>query len=155
MKTTMEMLIVQIFDDVYRARPVRTAETLKKYRAIGAVPLTIRTITATTHTLGHSPPNAKQRNQLIPGIHRGRKFVSVRCRVQVVQQLHVSAVQVRIQTGLVLRSVSAEGTVKLWFHAALVLQMPRQTGVVIVHLAAVLARIGDSLTVQVAHRPRL
>ena len=58
----------------------------------------------------------------------------------------------RVQAGFVLRSVRAEWTVELGFHPAFVLQMPRQTGVVIVHLAAILARIGDFLAVEVSHR---
>lgn len=65
------------------------------------------------------------------------------------------AVQMGIQAGLVLGPVRAERTVELWFHAALVLQMPRQAGVVIVYFAAVLARIGDFLAVEVAQRVSL
>lgn len=92
---------------------------------------------------------------LIAGIHGWGQLVSVWHRVEFAQELHMPAVEVSVQAGLVLRSVRAEGTVELWFHAALVLQMPGQAGVVIVHFATVLARVGDSLAVQVARRTLL
>ena len=67
----------------------------------------------------------------------------------------MSAIQVGVQAGFVLRSVRAEGTVEFWFHATFMLQMSCQAGVVIVYLATVLARIGDFLAVKVAQRTRL
>ena len=92
------------------------------------------------------------RQLLIPGIHGGRQLVPIWHSVKFAQKFHMPAVQMRVQAGFVLRSVRAEWTVELGFHPAFVLQMPRQTGVVIVHLAAILARIGDFLAVEVSHR---
>ena len=93
--------------------------------------------------------------RLIASVHRGRQLIPIWHRVEFAQQFHMPAIQVGVQAGFVLRSVRAEGTVELWFHATFVLQMSRQAGVVIVHLATVLARIGDFLAVKVAQRTRL
>ena len=57
----------------------------------------------------------------------------------------MSAVEVSVETGLVLRLIRAQRTVELWLDAAFVLQVPGQTRVVIVHLTAVLARISYPL----------
>lgn len=92
---------------------------------------------------------------LVASVHGRRELVPVRHRVELAEELHVSAVQMGVQAGLVLRPVRAQGTVELGLHAALVLQMPRQARVVIVDLAAVLAGIGDPSTVEEPHRPRL
>lgn len=54
-----------------------------------------------------------------------------------------------------LRFVRAQGTVKLGLHAALVLQMPGQAGVIVVNLAAVLTRVSFPQAIQVAHRARI
>lgn len=51
------------------------------------------------------------------------------------------AIQVSIQARFVLRPVRAQRTMELGLHAALVLQMPRQTGIVAIDLAAIPARV--------------
>lgn len=83
------------------------------------------------------------RSKLIPGAHGGRQLVPTGHRIEVTEKLHVSPVEMSVQAGLVLGSVRTQRAVELGFDTALVLQVPRQAGVVVVHLAAVLARIGD------------
>lgn len=67
----------------------------------------------------------------------------------------MSAVQVSVQTRFMLRPVRAQRTVELGLHAALVLQMPRQTGVVTIDLAAIPARVCHPLAIQITHRTRI
>lgn len=57
----------------------------------------------------------------------------------------MSAVEMGVETGLVLGLVWAQRTVELGLDAALVLQVPGQARVVIVGLTAVLARVGRPL----------
>lgn len=78
-----------------------------------------------------------------------------RLGVVLVQQFHVPAVQVGVQARFVLGPVRTQGTVELGFHAALVLQVPGQAGVVAVDLPAILAGVGHPLTIQIAHRARI
>lgn len=51
-----------------------------------------------------------------------------------------------------LRPVWTQGTLNLGLHTALVFQMPSQTGVIVVDLAAILARIGHLPAIQRGHR---
>lgn len=62
------------------------------------------------------------------------------------------AVQVSVQARLVLRPVRAQRTVELGLHAALVLEMPGQAGVVAIDLAAIPAGVRHPLAIQITHR---
>lgn len=59
----------------------------------------------------------------------------------------------RVQAGLVFGSVGTQRTVKLRFDATFVLEVSREARMIVVDLAAVLAGIRDSLTVQEAQHP--
>lgn len=60
-----------------------------------------------------------------------------------------------VQARLVLRPVRTQGTMELGLHAALVLQMPGQAGVIAIDLAAIPAGICHPLTIQIARRARI
>jgi len=62
---------------------------------------------------------------------------------------------VSVQTRLVFRPVRTQGAVELGLHAALVLQMPGQAGVVAIDLAAIPARVCHPLAIQITHRARI